>query len=59
MTPKRLAALVVYGAASLLAVGLGALGLARGWAFERELFWLRASGWSALGAMLIRTATKT
>lgn len=53
MAPKRLAAVVCYGAALVLAIVLGAVGLSRGWALERELFWLRASGWLAVSALLL------
>lgn len=47
-SPKRIAAIVVYGAASAAAAVLAAIGLAIPWAFERELFLVRASGWGAL-----------
>ena len=51
--PKRLAAVVCYGAAVALAIALFAIGLSRSWALERELFWLRASGWLAVSTLLL------
>lgn len=53
MKPRRLAALVGYGGALALAIALFAIGLSRSWALERELFWLSASGWLALSALLL------
>lgn len=46
--PKTIAALVVYGGASAAAIALAAVGLSLPWAFERDLFLVRASGWGAL-----------
>src|SRR5690606_12809591 len=53
MAPKRLAAAACYGTAFVLAIAFFAMGLSRAWAFERELFWLRASGWLASSALLL------
>lgn len=53
MAPKRIAAILCYGGAIVLAIALFAIGLARAWAFEREIFWLRASGWLAVSALLL------
>lgn len=53
MSPKGLAASVCFGALFAIGIALVALGFTRSWGFERELFWLRASGWCALGALLL------
>ena len=53
MAPKRLAAIICYGGAIVLAIALFAIGLSRAWALEREIFWLRTSGWLALSALLL------
>jgi sulfoxide reductase heme-binding subunit YedZ len=52
MAPKRLAAIACYGTA-LAAMGVFfVLGLSRAFALEREIFWLQASGWGALIALI-------
>jgi DMSO/TMAO reductase YedYZ heme-binding membrane subunit len=43
----------VYGGTVLAASALFAMGRSRAWAFERELFVLRASGWCSLVLLLL------
>ena len=50
-TPARYG-YAIYALATFAVVALGALGTRRGWALERELFWVRASGWCALSLLL-------
>jgi sulfoxide reductase heme-binding subunit YedZ len=50
---RRWAALTCYGAALGAAALLGLLGLRHAFGLERELWWVRSSGWAALGALLL------
>jgi sulfoxide reductase heme-binding subunit YedZ len=47
------AALACYGTATGAAAALGLLGSRYAFALERELFWVRSSGWAALAALLL------
>ncbi len=51
MAPRRLAGLMCGGAVTVAALAVGWAALGRGWAFERELFLVRASGWGAILAL--------
>ncbi|HJL15217.1 MAG TPA: ferric reductase-like transmembrane domain-containing protein, partial [Sandaracinaceae bacterium LLY-WYZ-13_1] len=46
------AAVVTYGATLAILGALVAIGARHAFALERELYWTRASGWTALGALL-------
>lgn len=52
MTPKRIAAIVCYGAALAAMSALFAIGASRTFALDRELYLVRASGWCALVSLL-------
>jgi DMSO/TMAO reductase YedYZ heme-binding membrane subunit len=53
VSPKRAAAIVCYGAAAIAVAGLLTIGLGHTFELERTLYLLRATGWSALVALLL------
>jgi sulfoxide reductase heme-binding subunit YedZ len=50
--PQRLAAIVCVAVVGAAALAVLAMGRGIGWSFERDLWWVRASGWGALLALL-------
>lgn len=52
MSAQRLAALVCATLVAVATLAVLAIGRELGWAFERDLWWVRASGWGALLALL-------